>query len=96
MLPPATFSSYVSLSSPSTGLVAAAEGCSVIVLTPIKGSGHARLPDGMLKTISEAKEVTGELKYRPSFNFVVRTVPVLLCNNVSFAGLTMRRRRYST
>jgi hypothetical protein len=40
MLPPATFSSYVSLSSPSTGLVAAAEGCSVIVLTPIKGSGH--------------------------------------------------------
>ena len=24
----------------------------------------ARLPDGMLKTISEAKEVTGELKYR--------------------------------
>jgi putative DNA primase/helicase len=56
----------------------------------------ARLPDGMLKTISEAKEVTGELKYRPSFNFVVRTVPVLLCNNVSFAGLTMRRRLYST
>jgi putative DNA primase/helicase len=42
----------------------------------------ARLPDGMLKTISEAKEVTGELKYRPSFNFVVRTVPVLLCNNI--------------
>ena len=24
----------------------------------------ARLPDGMLKTISEAKEVTGELKYQ--------------------------------
>jgi putative DNA primase/helicase len=35
----------------------------------------ARLPDGVLKTISEAKEVTGELKYQPSFNFVVRTVP---------------------
>ena len=33
----------------------------------------ARLPDGMLKTISEAKEVTGELKYHPTFNFVVRT-----------------------
>jgi putative DNA primase/helicase len=42
----------------------------------------ARLPDGILKTISEAKEVTGENKYKPSFNFVVRTVPMLLCNNV--------------
>jgi P4 family phage/plasmid primase-like protien len=49
----------------------------------------ARLPDGVLKTISEAKEVTGELKYQPSFNFVVRTVPVLLCNNVpSLADLS--------
>ena len=55
----------------------------------------ARLPDGMLKTISEAKEVTGELKYQPSFNFVVRTVPVLLCNNIpSLADLShgMQRR----
>jgi P4 family phage/plasmid primase-like protien len=55
----------------------------------------ARLPDGMLKTISEAKEVTGELKYKPSFNFVVRTVPVLLCNNIpSVADLShgMQRR----
>jgi putative DNA primase/helicase len=55
----------------------------------------ARLPDGMLKTISEAKEVTGELKYHASFNFVVRTVPVLLCNNIpSVADLShgMRRR----
>jgi putative DNA primase/helicase len=42
----------------------------------------ARLPDGILKTISEAKEVTGEHKYKPTFNFTVRTVPVLLCNNV--------------
>jgi phage/plasmid-associated DNA primase len=49
----------------------------------------------MLKTISEAKEVTGELKYQASFNFVVRTVPVLLCNNIpSVADLShgMRRR----
>ena len=55
----------------------------------------ARLPDGILKTISEAKEVTGELKYGPAFNFVVRTVPVLLCNNVpSLADLShgMQRR----
>lgn len=42
----------------------------------------ARLPDGTLKMISEAKEVTGENKYKPQFNFVVRTVPMLLCNNV--------------
>jgi len=55
----------------------------------------ARLPDGTLKMISEAKEVTGELKFHPSFNFVVRTVPVLLCNNIpSLADLShgMRRR----
>ena len=42
----------------------------------------ARLPDGTLKTISEAKEVTGEHKYGPAFNFTVRTVPLLLCNNI--------------
>jgi putative DNA primase/helicase len=41
-----------------------------------------RLPDGTLKTISEAKEVTGEHKYGPAFNFTVRTVPLLLCNNI--------------
>ena len=41
-----------------------------------------RLPDGTLKTISEAKEVTGEHKYGPTFNFTVRTVPLLLCNNI--------------
>jgi putative DNA primase/helicase len=55
----------------------------------------ARLPDGILKTISEAKVVTGEFKYGPAFNFVVRTVPVLLCNNVpSLADLShgMQRR----
>jgi putative DNA primase/helicase len=55
----------------------------------------ARLPDGTLKTISEAKEVTAELKFKEHFNFVVRTVPVLLCNNIpSLADLSygMRRR----
>jgi putative DNA primase/helicase len=55
----------------------------------------ARLPDGTLKTISEAKEVTGELKFRDHFNFIVRTVPVLLCNSIpSLADLSygMRRR----
>ena len=40
-----------------------------------------RLPDGELKKISEAKPITAEWKYGPSFEFVVRSVPVLLCNN---------------
>jgi putative DNA primase/helicase len=55
----------------------------------------ARLPDGILKTISEAKEVTGENKFGPAFNFTVRTVPVLICNNIpSLADLShgMQRR----
>jgi putative DNA primase/helicase len=42
----------------------------------------ARLPDGILKTISEGKQVTGELKFGPVFNFTVRAIPVLLCNNI--------------
>jgi putative DNA primase/helicase len=42
----------------------------------------AKLPDGRLKIISEAKVVTGERKNGPFFNFVVRAVPVLLCNNI--------------
>jgi putative DNA primase/helicase len=49
----------------------------------------ARLPDGMLKTMSEAKIVTGEKKHQDDFNFVVRSVPVLLCNNIpSLADLS--------
>jgi P4 family phage/plasmid primase-like protien len=40
-----------------------------------------RLPDGELKKISEAKPITAEHKYGPTFDFVVRSVPVLLCNN---------------
>ena len=54
-----------------------------------------RLPDGPLKKISEAKMVTGEHKHGTHFNFVIRTVPVLLCNNVpSLADVSngMRRR----
>jgi P4 family phage/plasmid primase-like protien len=42
-----------------------------------------RLPDGELKKISEAKPITAEYKYGPSFEFVVRSVPVLLCNNTA-------------
>src|SRR5262249_22183399 len=42
-----------------------------------------RLPDGELKKISEAKPISAEHKYGPTFEFVVRSVPVLLCNNVA-------------
>ena len=58
------------------------------------GAG-TRLPDGELKKISEPKPLTGERKHGAQFNFVIRTVPVLLCNNVpSVADLTegMQRR----
>ena len=54
-----------------------------------------RLPDGQLKKISEAKTVTGERKHGPQFNFTIRSLPVLLCNNVpSLADVSygMRRR----
>lgn len=54
-----------------------------------------RLPDGELKKVSEAKTITAERNYGPSFTFTVRTVPVLLCNNPpSVADLShgMQRR----
>jgi putative DNA primase/helicase len=53
-----------------------------------------RLPDGQLKKISEAKTVTGEHKHGPQFNFTVRSLPVLLCNNVpSLADVSFGMRR---
>ena len=54
-----------------------------------------RLPDGELKKISEPKILTGERKHGSVFNFTIRTVPVLICNNVpSVADLSwgMQRR----
>lgn len=42
------------------------------------------LPDGMLKTISEAKIVTGEPKHRDAFEFRVGAPPLLLCNVVPY------------
>lgn len=54
----------------------------------------ARLPDGELKKISEAKSITAERKFGPTFNFVCLTVPVLLCNNVmSLADVSVGMRR---
>jgi putative DNA primase/helicase len=55
----------------------------------------AKLPDGALKKISEAKLLTGEHKFKPSFSFVNRAFPILLCNNLpSLADLSpgMMRR----
>jgi putative DNA primase/helicase len=55
----------------------------------------AKLPDGALKKISEAKLLTGEHKFKPAFTFVNRAFPMLLCNNLpSLADLSpgMMRR----
>ena len=41
----------------------------------------AKLPDGALKKISEAKRLTGEHKFKPAFSFVNRAFPIMLCNN---------------
>jgi P4 family phage/plasmid primase-like protien len=53
-----------------------------------------RLPDGELKKISEPKILTGERKHGAVFNFTIRTVPVLICNNVpSIADLSVGMQR---
>lgn len=41
----------------------------------------AKLPDGMLKKLSEGKPLTGELKGKDAFSFFNRAVPMLLANN---------------
>jgi putative DNA primase/helicase len=43
---------------------------------------RVKLPDGTLKKISEGKLLTGEEKFKSATTFNVRTVPVLLCNNI--------------
>ena len=53
-----------------------------------------RLPDGELKKISEPKVLSGEHKHGAMFNFTIRTVPVLICNNVpSIADLSLGMQR---
>ena len=39
------------------------------------------LPDGFLKTISEAKRLTANPKFKPQFDFVCRAMPVIFCND---------------
>jgi putative DNA primase/helicase len=54
-----------------------------------------KLPDGTLKKISEEKILTGERKFKDSFEFKCRATPILLCNNIpSLADLSygMMRR----
>src|SRR5690606_1743473 len=41
----------------------------------------AKLPDGVLKKLSEAKLLTGELKNKNAFQFINRALPILLANN---------------
>jgi putative DNA primase/helicase len=54
----------------------------------------AKLPDGALKKISEAKRLTGEHKFKPAFSFVNRAFPILLCNNLpSLADLSLGMMR---
>ena len=53
-----------------------------------------KLPDGLLKKISERKQMTADKKFKSPFNFVARTVPLLLCNNVpSLSDLSAGRGR---
>ena len=40
-----------------------------------------QLPDGTLKKLSEQKRITAERKNRDHFDFILRALPVLLCNN---------------
>ncbi len=50
----------------------------------------AKLPDGALKKISEAKTLTGQHKFKHPFNFLNRAFPVLLFNNMpSLADLSL-------
>ena len=56
-----------------------------------------KLPDGLIKKLSERKLLTGELKFKDTFEFVATCLPVLLANNLPItADLTygMRRRAH--
>jgi len=56
--------------------------------------GGTCLPDGFLKKISEEKAMTGQHKRQHPFEFVCRTVPVMLANDYPVTSdLTMGLRR---
>ncbi|MBF0562323.1 MAG: hypothetical protein HQL37_09935 [Alphaproteobacteria bacterium] len=53
-----------------------------------------RIPDGFLKKVSERKVLTGQLKFKDSFEFVATCVPVMLANNYPLcADLSLGQRR---
>ena len=53
-----------------------------------------KIPDGLLKKLSERKLLTGELKFKDSFEFVATCLPVLLANNYPLcADLSYGQRR---
>jgi len=53
-----------------------------------------KLPDGLLKKLSERKLLTGELKFKDSFEFIATCLPVLLANNYPLcADLSYGQRR---
>ena len=53
-----------------------------------------KLPDGFLKAVSERKLLTGQLKFKDSFEFVAICLPVLLANNFPLcADLSYGQRR---
>ncbi len=56
---------------------------------------NERLPDEILKKISESKILTGEKKFQDQFSFVCQAIPLLLCNHLpmlSDLSYGMRRR----
>ena len=53
-----------------------------------------KLPDGLLKKLSERKLLTGELKFKDSFEFIATCLSVLLANNFPLcADLSYGQRR---
>ncbi len=55
---------------------------------------NAKLPDGTLKKISEAKVITGQRKYQDSFEFKATCVPILLANTYpQLDDLSLGQRR---
>ena len=60
-------------------------------------TSNTRLPDGILKKISERKLLTGQLKFKDNFEFLCCSLPILLCNhypNIGDLSHGMLRRAY--
>lgn len=56
---------------------------------------NTKLPDGKLKQVSEAKMMSAQFKHKDAFNFLCRSLPVMLCNGYPYTSDIshgMRRR----